>query len=294
MLSLFAGLSQEVITFLSFLVLLIVILSSWLSTNVREYVFPANLLIIERRSRRFYTFSNATNPAATSTIQHHYSTTFDTGNAGSANSGVRSFQQSTRQSAANTDAAGLSNNNNSSSSSSNSSNGADDHVTPSRHHHQHHHITSISLDRRHGQEFVSEIVEQTLVDDLLDGQLFATNRVESSAHEPATTLRHRGRAHQPIHGQFDSMASSSSWPRDTASQTATAAAETSSSSASTAVSSIETPTEQSTNSQESSSTCVGGGDEANESLINILIRFVNERVMKVQAKPNDTILLLKK
>jgi hypothetical protein len=34
--------------------------------------------------------------------------------------------------------------------------------------------------------------------------------------------------------------------------------------------------------------------ELNNNLINILIRFVNEKEMRVQAKPNDTILLLKK
>ena len=55
--TLIEGIGDDVITLLFVLFTVIIIIISWLSTNVREFTFPANLLVIERRSRRLYTAS---------------------------------------------------------------------------------------------------------------------------------------------------------------------------------------------------------------------------------------------
>ena len=46
---------ESLIYFLCILLTTVIIILSWLSTNVREFVLPGNLLVIERRSRRLYT-----------------------------------------------------------------------------------------------------------------------------------------------------------------------------------------------------------------------------------------------
>ena len=50
-------LDENAIYLLCILLTLILIIISWLSTNVREFVLPGNLLVIERRSRRLYAAS---------------------------------------------------------------------------------------------------------------------------------------------------------------------------------------------------------------------------------------------
>ena len=47
-------LDENIIFLLFILFTVIIVILSWLSTNVREFAFPANLLVIERRSRRLY------------------------------------------------------------------------------------------------------------------------------------------------------------------------------------------------------------------------------------------------
>jgi hypothetical protein len=52
---LFESLGDELLTALLVIFVLALLAISWVSTDVREYNFPANLLVIERRSRRLYT-----------------------------------------------------------------------------------------------------------------------------------------------------------------------------------------------------------------------------------------------
>ena len=53
--TLIEGVGDDVMTVLLLLFVIVLVIISWLSTNVREYNFPANLLVIERRSRRLFT-----------------------------------------------------------------------------------------------------------------------------------------------------------------------------------------------------------------------------------------------
>ena len=53
--ALIEGIGDDVITLVFILFTIVIIIISWLSTSVREFAFPANLLVIERRSRRLYT-----------------------------------------------------------------------------------------------------------------------------------------------------------------------------------------------------------------------------------------------
>ena len=56
--TLIEGVGDDIITVLFICFIIVILIISWLSTNVREYQFPANLLVIERRSRRLYTTTN--------------------------------------------------------------------------------------------------------------------------------------------------------------------------------------------------------------------------------------------
>lgn len=47
------------------------------------------------------------------------------------------------------------------------------------------------------------------------------------------------------------------------------------------------------NGTSSSNSDINNSDSPNEDIINILIKFVNEKEMKIQVKPNDTIHFLK-
>ena len=53
--ALIEGIGDDVITLLFILFTIVIIIISWFSTSVSEFVLPANLLVIERRSRRLYT-----------------------------------------------------------------------------------------------------------------------------------------------------------------------------------------------------------------------------------------------
>ncbi len=48
------GIGDDSITFFFILFSIVIIIISWVSTNVRDIEFPANLLVIERHSRRLY------------------------------------------------------------------------------------------------------------------------------------------------------------------------------------------------------------------------------------------------
>jgi hypothetical protein len=55
------NIGDELFVFLFILFITIVITVAWLSTNVREFPFTANLLVIERHSRRIYTATTIDN-----------------------------------------------------------------------------------------------------------------------------------------------------------------------------------------------------------------------------------------
>ena len=135
---------------------------------------------------------------------------------------------------------------------------------------------SNSHERTHELELVNEIVEQALVDNLLDGEYYSTNDIELIQN------------HHQSHAQ----------------RTVAAAAVVVESPASTSAISNGNPNSGTTDSTDESSDVKSLNEEqanlmtsslsANENLINILIRFVNEKEMRIQARPNDTILILKK
>jgi hypothetical protein len=50
--------ADDLLTILFVLFVFLLLVVAWVSTDVREYNFPANLLVIERRSRRLYTTTN--------------------------------------------------------------------------------------------------------------------------------------------------------------------------------------------------------------------------------------------
>lgn len=52
------SIGSDLISLLIFSLTITIIALSWFSTNVPEFPFSANLLIIERRSRRLYTTRN--------------------------------------------------------------------------------------------------------------------------------------------------------------------------------------------------------------------------------------------
>ncbi len=53
-----SSVGDELLNALLVILVVTLLVISWVSTDVREYNFPANLLVIERRSRRLYTTTN--------------------------------------------------------------------------------------------------------------------------------------------------------------------------------------------------------------------------------------------
>lgn len=132
---------------------------------------------------------------------------------------------------------------------------------------------SISLERTQELELVNEIVEQALVDNLLDGEYYSTNDIELIQN----------------HQQQRSTATRSTSTQSSLPSLSNENVILTNTSVNESRNGLENLNETSPSLSSSKSNL-----DANENKINILIRFVNEKEMRIQAMPNDTILVLKK
>ncbi len=246
--ALIENISDEVITIFLIVFTIFLVVISWLSTNVREFPFPGNLLVIERNSRRFYTTSDGNRSLVTSQ-----------------NTGIPLATTGTVQ--------------NNSNSNGNNSVQADSVliVAPTSRQSSYEPSTtsdqesSFSLANRN--EMVDEIVEQALVENLLEGNLFTPGDISTTSHNTSMVA-----SNDSLHSNnFESSSVNSTTSTSFSNQT----------------------NYNNSNSVEGESNELLKRDKAessaaDESPMNILIRFVNEREMKIQAKPTDTILLIKR
>lgn len=249
------GIGDEVISLIIVCFTVIIIIVSWLSTNVREFAFPANLLVIERRSRRLYSTNFSGNVTR---IVSHSSQSSPTHNARN-----NSSNSSTDDPISTVDSSG-SNNTNSVSSLHDSSD-----------------TTSMfSLNSRN--EIVDEIVEQALVENLLEGTVYTTNdidTVQNSNNNYNSTDQSSAITESPM--DITNENNSPELRQISNSEDQTNCLSSNLENSSNKIESITTP-DETTNPKDESSP------------MNILIRFVNEKEMKIKAKPEDTILLLKR
>lgn len=175
--ALIEGIGDDFITFLFIIFIIVIVIISWLSTNVRELSFPANLLVIERRSRRLYT---------TADLNH----LVNNGNSNNNNNNSASFRSSTTTTTTTTlhhrtatvttrtTVTRSSPNSNNNITNNNENHNNQTHVDSVDNNNRSNQITSLSLDRSHELELVNEIVEQALVDNLLDGDFYSSNDIE--------------------------------------------------------------------------------------------------------------------
>jgi len=217
------GIGDDLVTGLFLLITIVIVVVSWLSTNVRDLAFPANVFVIERRSRRLYT------------------TDFN-GNFNRIIASQRLAPSSTQTTSTTTTTPGSSSQTN-----------------------------SESLRRSDTSEVVDEIVEQALVENLLEGNLYSATEISP---------------------EIGSNNSSSGTQNTT--QNLNSREVTDESSSNLNVPKVKTP--ESIVSTASELTPSSSSNELTDSStpMNILIRFVNEKEMKIKAKPEDTILLLKR
>jgi hypothetical protein len=132
---------------------------------------------------------------------------------------------------------------------------------------------SISLERTQELELVNEIVEQALVDNLLDGEYYSTNDIELiQNHQQQRSMATRSTSTQSPLPSLSNEDTTLTNPSVNESRDG-----------------LENLNETSPGLGSSKSNL-----DTNENKINILIRFVNEKEMRIQAMPNDTILVLKK
>jgi len=229
------NIDENVIYLFGVLTSVLVVVLAWLSTNVREFVFPGNLLVIERRSRRLY--ATSINGNLNRIINTHQLSP----------SLITTTSTTTAAAAANAQRSAASNNDPNESSTT---------------------TTTINLtapaNRNNQIDLVDEMVEQALVDNLLDGNYYTSDHQVGLINRMPETIRNN----------FNNRNQSSTQ-----------------SSASDDVQSVETSANEPSSENESNSNTltIGSND-----LINILIKFVNEKEMRVQARPEDTILVLKR
>ncbi|CAF0760801.1 unnamed protein product [Brachionus calyciflorus] len=214
------GIGDELLTIFVVIITIIIVILSWLSTNVRDFPFPANLLIIERRSRRLYATNNL-------------------------NETLNSTNQSQNQSNNSNNSTNITNEN-SSLSVDNSSNNNE---------------TQTNSIRDNNLELMNEMVEQALVENLLDGNFYSGHNINLI----------------PSNVPFQQNLVASSVGINSGNGQAT--------------SSMISNSNYCSNEVNSENSCISN---ENEGLINVLIKFVNEKEMKIQVKPSDTILLIKK
>ena len=165
--ALIEGIGDDVMTLLFVTFIVLIVIMSWLSTNVREIMVPANLLVIERRSRRLYT-ANFNGAAGSSGNSSRLSPSLTTTTTTSTNEATDISSTS----------GGLETSGQSSSVVVSSSR-----FEPARR-------------RSNELELVNEIVEQALVeqalvDNLLEGGFYSTEEIDlittSNTSDPATT-----------------------------------------------------------------------------------------------------------
>jgi hypothetical protein len=170
--ALIEGIGDDFITFLFIVFIIVIVIISWLSTNVRELSFPANLLVIERRSRRLYTTADLNQLASNANSNNNNN------RSNSPNSSIRSSTTTTTTTTLHHRTSTVTTRTTvtrSSTINNNENNGQNRVESPNN---RSNHITSLSLDRSHELELVNEIVEQALVDNLLDGEFYSTNDIE--------------------------------------------------------------------------------------------------------------------
>lgn len=249
--ALIESVSDDMITIFLILFTIFLVVISWLSTNVREFPFPGNLLVIERNSRRFYTSVDGSRTLVTSQNGGNSVTATTTtvinnstlNASGSTNSDLIVVPNS-RQFSPNLQ-------------------------TSNRE-------PSFSIDSRN--EIVDEIVEQALVENLLEGTLFTPGDISSTSHDTSAVASN---------DSLNSLNIESSSVNLTNPRSNSFANQVNNSNPST----VETSNEEL---KQADRQTVAATTAADESPMNILIRFVNEREMKIQAKPTDTILLIKR
>ena len=231
----------DLITYIIIIFTIIIIYLSWLSTSVRELPFPANLLVIERRSRRLFT-TNISNGNLNCNFFTNY---FDLKRIFLNRFCLILVSETQNQSA----------NSNQNLVNEESSNSVDGSVINSQ---------QSNIIRNSNLELVNEMVEQALVENLLDGNLYSSHHINLmtsnsnfSQNSTETSIgidSGNGQATSSMNSNFDH--------------------------------SQQNPSDFNT---ENSKT-----ETESEEPTNILIKFVNEKEMKIQAKPSDTILLIKK
>lgn len=244
------SISDDMITIFLILFTFFLIVISWLSTNVREFPFPGNLLVIERNSRRFYTTLDGSQTLVSSQTATNSvtatTTVINNANSNSTNPGLIVVPTS-RQSAQEPNSQ------------------ISDHES------------SFSINSRN--EIVDEIVEQALVENLLEGTLFTPGDISSTSHDTSTAIASNESLNINNNIESSSITSTNS----------------TSSSFDNQANNNHQSIEETSNEELKQDKAIGATQgAADESPMNILIRFVNEREMKIQAKPTDTILLIKR
>lgn len=159
-------------------------------------------------------------------------------------------------------------------------------------------ISRINLNSSNsGIEIVDELVEQALVDNLLDGNIYSTS--------------HHGIQNQSFADNFStaSVVASSNLSSITSENTVVNSSQSGSGNVAgggsitadgvssgngRAIASMTTSSETNDNAHNLNSPACRSHQTLSEDFINLFIRFVNEKEIKVRVKPNDTILILKK
>ena len=163
------GIGDDVISLFFIVFLVVILIISWLSTNVREFAFPANLLVIERRSRHLYTTSlnGNLNRSKYSIFFSNFLLEFTT------------FQTKVRTQHLST-----------------SPTTTESSATVSNANRIQRDVSGIQIDVSNQGggdspvhvEVVDEIVEQALVENLLDGTFYSTNNIDIIQNNQLTNL----------------------------------------------------------------------------------------------------------
>jgi len=250
------GIGDDVITLLFLLFLVVIVIMSWLSTNVRDLPRPTNFYFIERSTGRLFTANSLDgNLHVLSDPSRHQSTSSLRGSSlrASSDSMSRVGSQFRGEDLTTSSNSGGSDFTSSSSSSRISSSNDSTENSSSG--------SSTGGARRssnHELDIVDELVEQALVDNLLDGNITYTHRpphLDENVVNAATTTMSSSNSDASLHAATTSMANDIA-TGDSVNQQAAAAAD--------------------------------------EDFIDIFVRFVNEREIKLRVKPNDTISFLKR
>lgn len=241
MMTLIEGIGNDVTTFFLILSISITIIFTWLSTNVRDFPFPANLLVIERRSRRLYTPGMNGHLNRIMISQHFSPSASTTTTINPIDINVPNSNQSNILIVH-----PISENN----------------VPP-----------SIPIATRNSIEIVDEIVEQALVENLLEGTFYTTSN--AVGNQTISSTNNQSRLNEITSAQNTTSEQNNN--EQTSVQTDNLVIEN-----------FEQEVKQKFIESENSDAKY----DAEE--MDILIRFVNQKEMKIKVKSEDTILLLKR